>query len=337
MCLLILKSKSGRVPEQHIRTGFIHNSNGAGIAWSDGSQVHIEKGFFKVKKLLKAMQKLDGKTAIIHMRIATMGSICPANCHPFDAGGGWALGHNGCISNTKPVDDESDTRAFIREHLMPMLEHDDRALIDNPSARSMIENRIGYSKMVLINGIGDKVILNEGMGHWLDGVWYSNYTYTSYSERFHDSYPKRQIGFRQHYPPSSSSEARWGPVDFTPPKEEKWDEESKRTLTTAYKLAVKKREKSIENVKKGSQCFIPVEQSGTCDTCGGPFKDNTAVFWDNQNLILCKHCEGLAKLEFIKENDSVIEKAVNDFLKEEAPQMKSAQESKEELRVIGAT
>ncbi len=79
--------------------------NGWGLAVFDGDAVSIEKEPVRAVDSqylrLRLRHKIEAKTLIAHIRLATMGSVDYENCHPFvreDAGGRrWTLAHNGTI------------------------------------------------------------------------------------------------------------------------------------------------------------------------------------------------------------------------------------------------
>ena len=49
-------------------------------------------------------------------------------------------------------------------------------LFDDPM-QELIENVIGYSKLVFLDNKGNFNIMNEEKGHWHNKVWYSNDSY----------------------------------------------------------------------------------------------------------------------------------------------------------------
>lgn len=176
MCLLIFKSAASSVKPAWIKEGWRCNAHGAGLAWVENGEVQIKKGYMKLEDLEADIPLIAGKPAIIHFRIASVGNKTADNCHPFDAGGEWAMGHNGTIPNMTTVGEESDTSAFARDVLQPILDADKSAIFDTKIQKEL-EAKIPGSKMVLLNPLGQRVILNEHLGHWVEGVWYSNRSY----------------------------------------------------------------------------------------------------------------------------------------------------------------
>lgn len=176
MCLLVFLSASGKMSEKHVEESWRCNPHGAGMAWVENGEVQIKKGYMKLEDLKADLPLIAGKPAILHFRIASVGNKTADNCHPFDAGGEWAMGHNGTIPNMTTVGEESDTSAFARDILQPILDADKTAIFDTKIQKEL-EAKIPGSKMVLLNPLGQRVILNEHLGHWVEGVWYSNRSY----------------------------------------------------------------------------------------------------------------------------------------------------------------
>lgn len=212
MCLAICKPAGKTVPEEYLRNGFSGNSDGAGFAVAIDNEIRIHKGFFRVRKLLKAMRKYDPLLPmLIHFRWATHGEKNQFNCHPWDvANGKYAAVHNG-ILDCKSSKEMSDTGHFIKDILSPLLQ-----LAPDPSRpkiKELVEMAIKKTnKIALMDRAGGMLIYNEEQGEWDDGIWYSN---TGYLHRY--SYCNAGVdGFdwEQHYGPayrrSYVSDARAG-------------------------------------------------------------------------------------------------------------------------------
>ena len=134
---------------------------------------------------------------MVHMRIATHGSVSLRNCHPFtielDGDGEMMFMHNGIIDNVDADvkgTDLTDTEGLALFVLNDM--HD--GWLDNPHLVDFIEDFIDYSKLVFLTTSPalDKqlYILNDDNGVWSeDGIWYSNYSCFTYSK----STPKSNV------------------------------------------------------------------------------------------------------------------------------------------------
>jgi glutamine amidotransferase len=126
------------------------------------------------------------------------------------------VGHNGIIPIKLDKDDHrSDTRVFADEWLPELI-----TLLDDEKGFEELEDLVGASKVAIFTHdprLASQVyILNEHMGHWKDGVWWSNSTYCDlpYSSYFSKgvSYG-RDKWWDDEYPsiddsPSTSSETR---------------------------------------------------------------------------------------------------------------------------------
>lgn len=120
---------------------------------------------------------------ILHVRIATHGSVTLANCHPFivpSDEGDTVMMHNGIISNMDDAvkgTDLTDTQGLIANVLVDLKD----TWLDSPYLCEYIEEFIGYSKLVFLTNNSnldyDLYILNEDLGVWHKDIWYSNYAF----------------------------------------------------------------------------------------------------------------------------------------------------------------
>ena len=201
MCLALYKPAKATLSKTEMATAFKANPDGAGFAYYDPAlrQVVIQRGYFTFDSLWADLEPImqDKCPLILHFRWATHGEVNIDNCHPFQLSDG-ALIHNGIISGlgnkytytsankyyTPPTtgvcddggycdDDRSDTREFVEDYLSGMHVNALR------SAKKLIEFSIGYSKLATIHNDGSVIIFNESMGHWRNGVWYSNHSYVA--------------------------------------------------------------------------------------------------------------------------------------------------------------
>lgn len=172
---------------------FDNNDDGAGFMYrqADG-KVRIEKGFMSYRKLMDAIEEIpyDLKTIdlAMHFRLATQGSVCAENCHPFPISSARkdlratsitshaGLVHNGIIhfcdkAKVKGKDhkDMSDTQIFIKNVLsqLPIKQLRNQAMaeliLEATSSKFMIMTR---DDNLLIGGFIED-----------NGVYYSNRTY----------------------------------------------------------------------------------------------------------------------------------------------------------------
>lgn len=180
MCIIIY-SPNGEFPKKHLSSALENNRDGWGIMWpGEDGKLSIMHGmtareFFFQWKWLK---KVKGPK-VFHARIGTHGVKDTSNCHPFEIPQHANLGmvHNGIIKQQEKEGDASDTKNFVDNILQFLPEgfYKDTALCE------LIEDYIGFGKMVFMEGSGDTYILNELMGTWEGGRWYSNRSYVCFT------------------------------------------------------------------------------------------------------------------------------------------------------------
>ena len=168
-----MKSANKKINKATLRRCYDANPDGAGFMYAEDKQLHVKKGYFTFKEFYKEYKPHGDKQVLIHFRIKTHGPIDKNNCHPFLVNSGLGFIHNGIIngygSNTK-----SDTIEFNESILQKIVsKHGNNSLFDDPMVE-LIENVIGYSKLVFLDRHGNYTIMNEKKGNWNDGVWYSN-------------------------------------------------------------------------------------------------------------------------------------------------------------------
>ncbi len=189
MCIICVKNKNSAMPSSDIITQMWEsNPDGAGMCWSDGNKVHIEKGFMSLDKLLGRLNNLHDmlteSPVILHFRIATHGRISPQNTHPFPISDNikeltkrryttdLAIAHNGVI-DIVPRKGISDTMEYIMTRLYPIkkknpLFYQNELYLDN------IEREI-RSKMAIMNGYGNIKLIGKFTVD--NGIYYSNSSY----------------------------------------------------------------------------------------------------------------------------------------------------------------
>lgn len=134
MCIIIGKPTHEALPEYGtLANCFENNPHGAGFMYRNKGIIHIRKGFMSLPELLDAIdeEKISEKHEVIyHFRIATAGSIKPANCHPFPSSADiaelrqvriktdYGIAHNGILHYKEDLENDlSDTMSFIKDFL----------------------------------------------------------------------------------------------------------------------------------------------------------------------------------------------------------------------------
>lgn len=164
MCVIIIKPANVAMPDiNELEAAYRCNPNGCGFISSEGKSY---KGL-SFPKFCKAISKVkDSEACIIHFRLATHGSIKPANCHPFNCDGVW-FAHNG-ILGVKPRGDMTDSETAFRDILQPVIE---KYGLKSPQASTAINTIIGSSKFAFM--IDGKITL-YGRYENVNGLYYSN-------------------------------------------------------------------------------------------------------------------------------------------------------------------
>ncbi len=174
MCIIATKPQETNIPKEVLRVCFDNNSDGCGFMFSNNGMLHLRKGFFNFDKFWnaysEAMINYNNPTTIIHFRITTHGATDYSNCHPFLINKEIGFAHNGVISFVDDDKQKSDTSMFNDT----ILKNLPKNWINNSSIFRLIEESIGSSKLAFLTNDGDYLIANEELGHWKDGIWYSN-------------------------------------------------------------------------------------------------------------------------------------------------------------------
>lgn len=197
MCIAVYVPSNIEIPEATLRSCFTNNPDGAGLMYTDGERVYIEKGFMKIDEFVKAFQAIPSHfERSFHCRIATSGKIEEGCCHPFPiipdmkdmkktkhvCQGGVA--HNGIISWATPTKGRaewySDTMNFTSQILSPLFDK-----IHDVAFHELIERSTTGNKFIIMTA--DKVHL-IGAFNQEGGIFYSNtsfrktvYVYNDYS------------------------------------------------------------------------------------------------------------------------------------------------------------
>ena len=183
MCIAIYKPEGKKISKKVLKRCYDANPDGAGFMFAEDKELHLHKGYFKFDEFYKEYKPHEKKQTLIHFRIKTHGKLDKKNCHPFLVNNSLGFIHNGIISGYGD-DKLSDTIQFNEAILKKIVaKHGNMGLFDDPMVE-LIENVIGYSKLVFLDRHGNFNIMNEEKGHWYNGVWYSN-----------DSHKERQATF----------------------------------------------------------------------------------------------------------------------------------------------
>ena len=230
MCLIILNPSTGdAIPEQQLENAYISNNDGVGIAYAENGKLHMFKSVKRYTRMLRHYRRARrlGAEILIHFRYATAGVIADSTAHPFLIDSDYAFAHNGVLDGYNGVvqvpknSKRSDTQIFIDTILNRL--PTDKWLWDD-SKVSMMEDLISFNKFAFLNKQGQWRILNENLGHWSNGNWFSN---SSYKESAFYSYHGIGFGSESYDIKSTRSTIKRLPAStttetYTSPKDVDW-------------------------------------------------------------------------------------------------------------------
>jgi hypothetical protein len=188
MCIIARIPAGTQLPEENLENMWQANPHGGGIGYIDGDKVAVKKAMElkEFKQLYKEVSAKHGdRDMLVHMRIATHGSVCLDNTHPFEVNKNTVMAHNGMMPDffePPKKSDMSDTRFFIET----MMKRIDITSLDDVYFTRMLEQLInsdGYpNKLVFISSDKrlkfDSYIIGEKLGEYdKNGIWYSNKSY----------------------------------------------------------------------------------------------------------------------------------------------------------------
>ena len=205
MCIAIMKSENKKINKATLKRCYDANPDGAGFMYAENKELTVQKGYFTFKDFYKEYKPHENKQVLLHFRIKTHGPIDKDNCHPFLVNNVLGFIHNGIITgygNNK----ESDTIQFNNSILKKIVaKHGNNSLFDDPMVE-LIENVIGYSKLVFLDRHGNYKIMNEDKGSWNDGVWYSNSSWKKPEPiKYIPDFTRGFNSYNKKYPPAKSA------------------------------------------------------------------------------------------------------------------------------------
>lgn len=313
MCLLILKPKDKEIPEAHIRESWKRNSHGAGYARVlESGEIEIRKGFFNVDQFVKWVKsETKDLTAMIHMRFATTGGKVKDNCHPHWAGGGFAVGHNGVL-DAECIEDESDTVAFIRDYIFPVMEKNPKSIFQNQKWLKILEESTDGSKLVFLGPEGQYKIIHEEAGHWDHGIWYSNWMYLPFVDRPKTEEVKEVTGATQTEKTGPTKDATTNSDHHSTSKHETprlYQGYEDYVLDEKSGVWVKKND--VSTPMKGDR-FLEFHACAECENCNGKLTIANGGYYDRiSDIYLCAECK-----EHVENADNLLKQVEDNFNKE---------------------
>jgi hypothetical protein len=180
MCIAILNTKkSGRLPKSQIKNSWDNNDMGAGLLWNEENKLNVFKTYDYDEYIDRYNKLRDDKEIghiVLHFRIATSGYNGEQNLHPFLVNDKLGFVHNGVIRGlgNKMFSDTYEFNDMLRKFSHNFLTCE--------MSKYFISEYIGNSKLLFLDADDRYTIINEEMGKWTDGNWYSNDSYKQYND-----------------------------------------------------------------------------------------------------------------------------------------------------------
>lgn len=186
MCLIILDpNKEGEpIPFETIEKAMERNSHGSGYAFPNTKRNKVI-----VRKMYKDPSKLYSKYVedlkvfgavpfLFHFRLKTHGDINLRNTQPLSVSSHLVMAHNGVLSTgVLPTSRVSDSFLYAKA-----LNFNGVTTLNDLSNPDLM--KAGSSKIVFLDSKGGVKIVNESIGNWEDGRWYSNGSMSNKAQRF---------------------------------------------------------------------------------------------------------------------------------------------------------
>ena len=179
MCVIIHQPKGAYLTKEEAQRAWTRNPDGGGFAFiNDDNAIQFYKSmdfdeFWRTFE--RSRSDYPKRDFLVHMRIATHGTVDIENTHPFLVGTYTVMAHNGILYDVPEYNDgRSDTRVFIDE-VIPELPGN---WLDSYYLRTMVSEFIGDSKLMFLTNdpaLKENVyIINKRQGEEVDGMWMSN-------------------------------------------------------------------------------------------------------------------------------------------------------------------
>lgn len=166
----MMKKAGNKIPFKYINKVQKHNKDGYGVSWYEDGEIKVFRTLV-FKEFKRVLEKLQLNTCVVHLRHNTVGETTIQNCHPFEIPNG-VMFHNGTIVGLGGFGtdvDKSDTST-----LADILTECDYSRIEDvmPLVHPLVGETI--NRLVFMEIDGQITIVNEDLGTWENGNWYSN-------------------------------------------------------------------------------------------------------------------------------------------------------------------
>lgn len=184
MCLLCVFEPGASPTREELENSAASNPHGFGYAFLMNDRIVTGRGMDAkdvIDRFMRIREGFPDVWAMFHARYATHGTTNKSNCHPFrvDNDPNIVLAHNGILPIDVPRhENRSDTRIFADDHLPNYLEW-----LDDAEGFELLESWASGNKIAVFSldkRLENNVyIINEHLGHWDNGRWWSNSSYKS--------------------------------------------------------------------------------------------------------------------------------------------------------------
>lgn len=327
MCIIILKPKGTKIPEDKLREAWKDNPNGSGFTFVDPSskKFMIRKELSDLERLINIYKKelvdteLEEKVIVMwHSRIKSVGDINYDNIHPFYMPKHrMMVAHNGTLWQSDVIKrniDKSDTVQAVEwaDENLPF------GFFTNETCREMFANYFNKtdSRLVFLNK-DNYFIINEDKGEWKDGLWFSKkpiavVTNSRYYQHGRDYYEDVDYGDdyygyrkdknyssvwrdREKYVITSFIDNRFQDIEYYITQ--------KAMIDLWFEREKKEKEKKKVRVKKASSYtkdqFVECSFDGYCWNCGSEIHDNNEKEYNK-----CIHCHLIGQVA-VNENPGI--------------------------------
>jgi len=182
MCICVYAPAGKKIPREYLENSWEVNSDGAGLMFVRDKKLYVYKELWDKEAFFEYYEHMyevfgEASPFVLHFRIITHGKIDLLNCHPHKVNENLAFVHNGIISGVGATmnGEKSDSVLFGEKYLRGLPE----GALDNESIRLLIADKCGSSKLVFLDNIGNVYMINDNLGEWNEGIWYSNSSYKS--------------------------------------------------------------------------------------------------------------------------------------------------------------
>ncbi len=189
MCIIAIQPQGKKISKETLRNCWDNNNDGSGIMYSHNGKIVVQKELYSFKKFMQFKTFADSLNVniVLHFRISTSAGINLENVHPFKVNENLFFCHNGILNIDVPVNSKiNDTQIYnntILKNLPAKFEQ-------NKGITELLSQSIGNrNKFVFLNSLGEFTIINEHLGTWDTGIWFSNNSY-SYNYGYNSYVPK---------------------------------------------------------------------------------------------------------------------------------------------------